>query len=168
MKISLIAALAKNRVIGLNNKMPWHLPADLKNFKKITMNKPIIMGRKTFQSIGKALPGRVNIIITRDQAFVADHCEIAHSLDEALDIAKNKLAHENDEIMIIGGGNLYEQTLAMASRCYLSYIDLDTEGEAFFPEWNPAEWEEISRETYEPDEKNLYSYAFVILERHSK
>ena len=119
MKISLVVAKSKNNVIGKNNQLPWHLPADLKHFKNLTMGKPIIMGRKTFDSIGKPLPGRRNIIISHQPNLFIDGCEVFHSIDDALSALKNET-----EVMIIGGANLYAQTIERASRLYLTEIDV--------------------------------------------
>jgi len=159
MIISLIVAMANNRVIGKDNKMPWHLPADLAHFKKITMGKPIIMGRKTYESIGRALPGRRNIVITRQNITLAG-CDVFHSLDDAL----GAVADES-EVMIIGGGYLYQRALALAERLYLTLIDLNVDGDTFFPAWNENEWKEIANEQHSSNEKNPYAYRFVTLEK---
>lgn len=158
-KISLIAAMAHNRTIGKNNTMPWHLPADLKHFKQMTVNKPIIMGRRTFESIGKALPMRKNIIITTQQDFVADNCIIVHNLNDAI-----LAAGDVDEIMIIGGGKLYQEAIHLAQRLYLTFIDLEVTGDTFFPAWNEHEWQEVSREAHQKDAQNPYDYQFVVLD----
>lgn len=160
--ISLIAAMAHNRVIGKDNQMPWHMPADLKHFKATTLGKPVIMGRKTFESIGRALPGRQNIVVTRDASFEALGCDIAHSLEAAV-----SLAGDVDEIIIMGGGQLYQAALPMANRMYLTFIDLSTEGDAHFPAWDSEEWVIVDRETHSHDDKNPYDYSFVKLERVS-
>lgn len=157
--ISLVVAMAKHRVIGKDKQMPWHLPADLAHFKKITLGKPVIMGRKTFESIGKPLPGRRNIVITRQETKI-DGCEVFHSLEQAL----SAVAHEK-EIMVIGGGSLYRQALPLAHRLYLTFIDLDVAGDTFFPEWNESEWQEMSTEKHFPDKKNPHAYRFVILDK---
>lgn len=157
--IALIAAMAKNRVIGKSQQMPWHLPADLAHFKKMTMGKPILMGRKTFESIGKPLPGRRNLVITRQDITIAG-CEIFHSLEEALNAVANV-----EEVMVIGGGDLFQQALPRTDRLYFTFIDLDVEGDTFFPEWSEKEWKIISNEAHKPDAKNPYAYRFVILER---
>ena len=163
MTISLIAAMTRNRVIGYQNRMPWHLPADLQHFKAITLGKPIIMGRKTFESIGKPLPNRQNIVLTRSienlNGYSMGEACLAPTLDQAL-----ALAEPQTEIMIIGGSELFQQALPLASRMYLTLIDVELEGDTFFPEWNPAEWHEIEREDHEPDDKNLYQYSFVTLD----
>ncbi|MCX7125692.1 MAG: type 3 dihydrofolate reductase [Gammaproteobacteria bacterium] len=160
MKISLIVAKSRNNVIGNNNQLPWHLPADLKHFKTITMGKPIIMGRKTFDSIGKPLPGRRNIIISRQQNFYIDGCEIFHSINDALSAVKTE-----KEVMIIGGTNLFLQVLPIAERIYLTVIDADFEGDAFFPQLDYAQWLLISEEKWLSDEKNKYPYCFQTLDK---
>ncbi len=159
MKISLIVAKSKNNVIGKNNQLPWHLPADLKHFKTITMGKPIVMGRKTFDSIGKPLPGRRNIIISRDKNFYAHGCDVFHSIDDALYAVKNE-----KEVMIIGGENLFLQLLDRAQCIYMTIIDAEFEGDAFFPELNNA-WKLISEEKFLLDEKNVYAYRFLIYKK---
>ncbi len=158
--LSIIAALSRNRVIGKNNQLPWRLPADLKHFKAVTLGKPVIMGRKTFESIGKPLPGRDNIVVTRDPKFHADGIAVAHSLDDAL-----AQTHATPEIMLIGGAQLYMQALPRAQRLYLTLIHADFDGDAHFPDYDPADWRETAREDHVPDENNPYRYSFLILER---
>lgn len=160
MLIALIAAMAKGRVIGKDSTMPWHLPADLKHFKKITLGKPIIMGRKTFESIGKPLPDRDNIVLTRNANFQADGVTVFADIEAAL-------AHCRDqpEVMIIGGGHLYEQLLPRANRLYLTFIDTDIEGDTYFPEWDPKDFQEVTREPHAADDHNPHNYTFVTLER---
>lgn len=160
MIISLIAAMAHDRVIGFQGDMPWHLSADLKHFKKITMGKPLIMGRRTFDSIGHALPGRLNIVVTRQADFVAKDCVVVNSLPDAL-----QAAGDVDEVIVMGGGELYRQAFALASRLYLTFIDHKTLGDTFFPEWDETAWQEVSRESHQKDDKNPYDYAFVTLEK---
>ena len=155
-KISLIAAMAKNRIIGKNNKMPWHLPADLKHFKTITMSKPILMGRKTYQSIGRPLPGRKNVVISRNPNFRAEGCEVVDSIEGALDLLK-----DDEEIMIIGGGFLYSQCINKADKLLLTFIDLEVKGDTQFPEYQHLELKEVSREKHLSDDKNAYNYEFV-------
>ncbi len=157
---SLIVAMGKNRVIGKDNQMPWHLPADLKYFKATTMDKPIIMGRKTFDSIGRALPGRTNIVITRNHNWSADGVVVAHSVVLALKIAAGE---QTSEAMIIGGAQIYADALAYADRLYVTEIDIETEGDAFFPEFG-QEWYEVSRSAHVAD-GDKPAYAFVTLER---
>ncbi|MEE4243792.1 MAG: type 3 dihydrofolate reductase [Kangiellaceae bacterium] len=154
--ISLVCAMANNRVIGKDNDMPWHMPADLKHFKSVTMGKPIVMGRKTYESIGRPLPGRRNIIITRNLDYKADGIEVVSSVDAALN-----LLSDHDEIMITGGGNIYQQTIDIADKLHLTFIDLETDGDAFFPQYDHLKLVEESRETHLPDDKNPHPYQFV-------
>ncbi len=160
MKISLIAAMADNGVIGRNNRLPWRLSADLQRFKALTMGKPIVMGRKTWESIGRPLPGRTNIVVTRDVGYRAEGCVVVHSIDQALEVAAG-----SDEVMVIGGANLYRQLLDRADRLYLTQVRADVEGDAWFPDFDRAQWREVERESHSRDEKNEYDYAFVTLER---
>jgi dihydrofolate reductase len=160
MIISLIAAMDNNRVIGKKNALPWYLPADLRHFKKLTMGKPIIMGSTTFASIGKALPNRINIVMTHDKEFRAEGCIIAHSVEEAL-----AAAMDYDEVMVIGGANIFAQFLPLAHKMYLTMIDTEIDGDVYFPAWNHNEWRETSREAHKPDEKNKYPHTFVTLKR---
>lgn len=158
--ISMIAAMAEGRVIGADNDMPWHLPADLKHFKAVTMGKPVVMGRRTYESIGRALPGRRNIVISRS-GFVASDVEVVSSIEGA----KEMLANEA-EIMVIGGGNIYAQFLPEAQRLYLTHIDLSVSGDTCFPDYEAvANWKVHSSEKHMPDETNPYAYEFVALER---
>ena len=154
--ISLIAAMANNRVIGKDNQMPWHLPADLGHFKTITLGKPIIMGRKTYESIGRPLPGRKNIVISRNPDYSIEGCETALCLDEAIALVKDV-----EEVMIIGGGHLYAQTLPQADRLYLTFIDLDVDGDTQFPQFEHLKLTEVKREKHHKDEKNPHDYQFV-------
>ncbi len=154
--ISLIVAMANNRVIGKNNQMPWHLPADLQHFKTITLGKPIIMGRKTYESIGRPLPGRKNIVISHNANYKLDGCETVTSLEKAL-----KLVNNVEEVMIIGGGFLYAQTLHHANKLYLTFIDLDIDGDTIFPDFEKLNIKEVKRDKYLKDEKNIYNYEFV-------
>lgn len=160
MVISIVAAMGKNRVVGKNNKLPWYLPADLKHFKELTLGKPVIMGKKTFESIGRPLPKRINIVLTRNENFNPQDCLTAHSVEEAL-----KSAGEAKEVMVIGGASVYAQFLPRTDRIYLTLIDADFEGDTYFPEINPQEWKETQRIENEPDEKNSYKYTFITLER---
>lgn len=155
-KLSLIAAMANNRVIGKDNKMPWHLPADLQHFKAITMSKPIVMGRKTYQSIGHPLPGRQNVVISRNKKFIAEKCDVVDSIDAAINLLKGE-----DEIMIIGGGFLYSQTINRASKLYLTFIELEVEGDTYFPEYQHLNLNECHREKHLPDDKNIHRYEFA-------
>lgn len=159
--ISLIAAMTHDRVIGIENRLPWTLPSDMRWFRKHTMGKPIIMGRKTFESFGaKPLPGRMNIIVSRDKDYLADGCRVVHSIDEAL-----KAAGVVEEIMVIGGASFYDQLLPHAQRLYLTYVDVDIKGDAWFPELDSNHWREVERIEKLKDENNPYDHQFVILER---
>ena len=160
MIISFIAAMGKNRVIGKDNSLPWKLPADMKHFHDLTVGKPIIMGRKTFESIGKPLPNRTNIIITRDQNYKAENCIVVHSIDEAL-----KASEGNEEVMVIGGAQIYKEFLAKANRMYLTFIDAEIDGDTYFPAYKIEEWKEISYEEHERDAENPHDYRFVVLEK---
>jgi dihydrofolate reductase len=162
MIISCIVATAHNNVIGKDNGIPWYLPADLQYFKKITLGHHIIMGRNCYESIGKPLPKRTNVIITRDAFFISSNCIITRSISEALSIA-----HENgeEEVFIIGGGQIYEQTQDLWDRLYLTEVDLVTEGDVYFPHLDMTEWREVSAVSHKADEKNEFDYVFKVLER---
>lgn len=160
MTISIIAAMAKNQVIGKDGKLPWKLGPDMKRFRELTIGKPVIMGRKTFESIGKPLAGRVNIILTNRRDYQAADCIVTHSLEDAL-----RAAGTASEIMVIGGAEVYNLFLPLAGRMYLTYIHHEFEGDAFFPAFDPAEWQEITRQDFRSDAQNPYSYSFVMLER---
>jgi dihydrofolate reductase len=157
--LSLIVAIAKNRVIGFEKKMPWHLPAELAYFKRVTMGHPIIMGRKTFESIGRPLPGRRNIVVSRDRTYAADGVEIVHSLDAAMAVCRTENA------FIIGGATLYAEALPKVDRLYVTEIDASPEGDTFFPALDAREWKETSRERRERDEKNQFDVSFIVLDR---
>ena len=159
-KLSLIAALADNRVIGIHNRMPWHLPADLQHFKRLTMGKPMIMGRRTWESLPGLLPGRPHVVVTRDPDYVAPGAQVVHSLQQALDAYP-----EADELMLVGGANLYAQALPLAARLYLTYVHIAPEGDAFFPEVDAAQWREVAREAGVCDPRNTLPHTFVTLER---
>ncbi len=169
MKIAMIAAMAKNRIIGADNDMPWHLPADLKHFKAITLGKAVIMGRKTYESIGRALPGRPNIVITSNADYSLSDATVVDSPESAFEVAKalSPEQSENDEVMIIGGGTIYQSFLDKADTLYLTHIDLDVDGDTQFPDYEAAaSWIEVSREAHSADEKNAHSYTFVTLVRN--
>ena len=161
--ISIIVALAENRVIGVNNTLPWRLPNDLKHFRHLTTGHAIILGRKNYESIGKPLPERTNIVITRNHDFRADGCLIAHSLDAALALVNN-----DPEIFVIGGAEIYRAALARTDRLYLTRVHAAIAGDTHFPEFDETEWREISRERHECDERHAYAYSFVVLERIKK
>lgn len=154
--LSLIVAMDENRLIGNDNQLPWRLPADLAFFKRTTMGKPIIMGRKTFDSIGRPLPGRRNIVITRDPEFSAQGCEVVHSIETALTGCS-----DHDELMLIGGATLYEQTLDQVSCMYITRINHSFSGDTWFPEFDLTQWEIVEKEDFEADQDNPFSYSFV-------
>jgi len=157
--LSLIVAMARNGVIGIENRLPWRLPADLGYFKQVTMGKPIVMGRNTYESIGRPLPGRQNIVVTRQAGYAAPGCTVVHGLPEALDAAA-----DSAEVMVIGGAALYAQALALARRLYVTVIDAEFAGDARFPAIDPRLWREVQRRDCMPDEANPYRYSFVVLE----
>lgn len=159
--LSMIVATADNRIIGKNNEMPWHLPADLAYFKKITLGKPIIMGRKTFESIGRPLPGRRNIVISRDQSFKAEGVESVTSVDAALALVEGV-----DEIMVIGGGAIYEHCMPSATRLYVTHINANIDGDTRFPMFDIVnDWSKVSDEVFIADDKNDYDLNFCVYER---
>ena len=161
--ISMIVAMAANRVIGADNKIPWRLPRDQQRFKAITMGKPIVMGRKTYESIGRPLPGRHNIVVTQNLAYQAEGCTVVHSPEAAL-VAAGEVA----EVVITGGAYLYKTFLPQSGRIYLTILDESFPGDVFFPELNRAEWQTTLAEVHEPDEKNAHRYQFLILERQGE
>ena len=160
MSLSIVVAMDENRLIGKDNKLPWHLPADLAYFKKITTGKSIVMGRKTYESIGRPLPNRRNIVISRNSNTLITGCEMAFSINEALSLTKDE-----DEVMIIGGASLCEQLLPHVSRLYITKIKGKFDGDVYFPEYDETEWLTSSIETHQPDEKNNYVYQFITMER---
>ncbi len=157
--LSLIVAIARQNVIGHQGGMPWHLPAELAYFKRITMGHPIIMGRKTYESIGRPLPGRRNIVVTRNADFHVEGTEVAHSLDAAIG------ACTGSDAFVIGGATLYIDALARADKLFITEIDAAVPGDTFFPKIDPQQWRETSRERREADEKNAHAMEFVVLER---
>ncbi|AXB30378.1 type 3 dihydrofolate reductase [Vibrio campbellii] len=159
MIISMIAAMADNRIIGKDNQMPWHLPADFAWFKRCTMGKPVVMGRKTYESIGRPLPGRLNIVISRDASLSIEGVTIVTSIEQALEVAG-----EVEEVMIIGGGAIYAACLPMANKLYITHIEAEIQGDTQFPDWG-NEFKETYSEAYQADEKNAYNMRFTILEK---
>ncbi|HDM8221470.1 TPA: type 3 dihydrofolate reductase [Vibrio campbellii] len=159
MIISMIAAMADNRIIGKDNQMPWHLPADFAWFKRCTMGKPVVMGRKTYESIGRPLPGRLNIVISRDASLSIKGVTTVTSIEQALEVAG-----EVEEVMIIGGGAIYAACLPMANKLYVTHIEAEIEGDTQFPDWG-NEFKETYSEAYQADEKNAYNMRFTILEK---
>ena len=163
---TIVVACAKGRVIGKDNAMPWHLPADLQHFKKLTLGHPLIMGRKTFESIGRPLPGRTTFVITRQKNWHAKGVKICHSLEQAYMQAEGEARDLGvDSLMIVGGADFYRQALPDVQRVYLTEIDLDVEGDTFFPVLDEKEWRLVHREKHSPDEKNNLSYSFCQLNR---
>lgn len=164
--LSLILAAAENGVIGLEGDMPWRLSGDLKMFRRVTMGKPVIMGRKTFQSLPKALDGRDNIVITRDDNFQADAVLVVRSPDEALETAAECAEHRSvDEICVIGGAQIYELFLPLAERIYLTRVHSEPDGDTHFPELEMSDWQEISVEFHRKGENDSADYSFIVLER---
>lgn len=166
MKLSMIVATAQNRVIGRDNALPWYLPNDLKYFKQTTLGKPVIMGRKTYESIGKPLPGRTNIVITRQTDYQPEGVKVVHSVAEARDLAESVcLIDGQEEAMIMGGAEIYTLALSDADRLYLTEVHADVEGDAYFPEYDKTEWQEISREDFSAEGPNPYNYSFVVYDK---
>jgi len=165
MIISLLVAMDQNRGIGANNQLPWHLSADLKRFKSLTMGHHMIMGRKTFESIGKPLPGRVTIIVTHDPEYQAQECLIAHSMNEAFSLSETS---GEIEVFIIGGGNVFSQVLMRADRLYITQVNARVRADVFFPEYDEHEWEEIESVFQPADDKNQYSSTYRYLIRKTK
>jgi dihydrofolate reductase len=161
MHISLIVATDKQGVIGKDNVIPWNMPADMAHFKQTTLGHPIIMGRKTFESIGRPLPGRQNIVVSRQSDFSPLGVQVAHSLDQAIALA---VVSHVKEIFIIGGQSIYEEALAKASKIYLTLIHADVKGDRYF-KYEPSEWQEVSRQHHKADVDNPFSYDFIVLER---
>jgi dihydrofolate reductase len=164
MKIALIVAASQNNVIGLDNQLPWHLPEDLKYFKAVTMGKPILMGRKTYDSIGRPLPGRANIVLTRDADWTAQGVEVVNDLDSAIAVSEKACkAAGVDELMIIGGEQIYRKFLPVANKLYLTKVEAEIEGDAFFPAIDSNQWQQVAEKT--PEKAGNYAYRFVVLER---
>lgn len=159
--ISIVAAMDKNRVIGAKDEIPWKLPADLKYFRDLTINHTVVMGRKTFESIGKALPRRMNIVISRNRDFHAPRCIVVDSLEKAL-----ALTWEEEEVFFIGGGEIYRQIISRAERLYVTLIDAEFSGSVFFPAIDPVLWKKVKEEQGVRDKKNPYDYKFVVYERN--
>lgn len=161
MRITLVAAVAKNGVIGRDGDLPWRLPDDLKAFKRLTLGKPVVMGRKTWESIGRPLPGRHNVVMTRSQNFDAPGAGVVRSAEEALE-----LLADHEEIMVIGGGAIYRQFLDRAGRIYLTEVDAEVDGDVTFPELDPGQWAEVSRDHHPADDRHAYAFTLVRLDRN--
>jgi dihydrofolate reductase len=158
--ISIIVAMAENRVIGNDNSLPWHLPADLKHFKAMTVGKPIVMGRKTWESLPGKLPDRTHIVVSANSDYQAEGCVVVHSLEQAL-----TAAGDVPEVMIVGGAMLYAQALPLADRLYLTLVEMQVDGDTRFPEYDAEQWQEVERQRYPADDRNPYAYSFVTLSR---
>ena len=161
MKVSIIVAASANNVIGKDNALPWHLPEDLRHFKKLTTGKPILMGRKTHESIGKPLPNRRNIVLSRDPAFEAPGCDVVVSVERALELVR-----EVEELMVIGGSAVYEKLFPLAQRIYLTRIHSVVEGDTFFPPLDNSDWKLVEREDRPADGQREYSFSFLVLDRN--
>lgn len=157
--VTIVAAMGRNRAIGLEGKLPWHLPRELKHFKATTMGKPIVMGRVTWESIGRALPGRQNIVVTRDRAFAAAGCVMAHSLEEAIGRAAGR------EVMVIGGGQLYREALPLADRLILTIVDCEPAADTWFPDWTGLPWRQDAVRAERADDQNPCDYVVIELTR---
>ena len=160
MIISLIVAMDENRAIGYKNKLPWNLPSELKYFRETTKGKPVIMGRKTHESIGKPMPERLNIIITRDKNYRTDNCVVVNNAQDAIKAAKG-----SSEVMVIGGAEIYKLFLPIANRLYVTKVHGTFKGDTYFPEFNESEWIKVKEKFFEKDNENKYSYAIMVLER---
>lgn len=160
--ISLIVAMGENRVIGNKNELPWHLPEDLKYFKRVTMGHPVIMGRKTFESIGRPLPGRKNIVISAQEDYVAEGCTVLHSIEEVLMLNEK---NPGEEYFVIGGAEIYKALLPVADRLYITFIYEKFEGDTVFPPFKINEWELVSRQKGLKSEENPYDFEFLVYER---
>lgn len=166
MRVSLIWAMANNRVIGRNNKLPWHLPNDLKYFKRLTTGKPVIMGRKTYDSIGRPLPNRVNIVITRDTNFAVEGIKVVNSVNTAIELAEAEcFVSGAEEVIVMGGAEIYQHCLPRADRLYITFVHADVHGDAYFPEFDLTKYSEIAREDFFADGPNPYDYSFVVYDK---
>lgn len=162
MTISLVVAAATNNAIGKEGKIPWHLPNDMKHFKNVTWGMPVIMGRKTFESLGKVLPGRKNIVISRQPGWEAEGTVTVKKIEDALFVAK---ATDAKEVMVIGGGEIYKTLFEKATRIYLTRVEAEPEADTFFPPLHPGDWNLVSQQIHEADEKNIFNYSFQLWER---
>jgi len=158
--LSLCVAMDKNRLIGNDNALPWHLPADLKHFRAVTMGKPIIMGRNTYVSIGRPLPGRLNVVLSRHRNLSLAGCEVLHCLEDVLAFSQGY-----EECVVIGGARVYEMLLGKVERMYLTWIHATFVGDTYFPDYEPEQWQELERQDCQADAKNAYPYSFTVLER---
>lgn len=169
MRLSMIWAMSENNVIGRNNKLPWHLPNDLKYFKQLTSGKSVIMGRKTYESIGRPLPNRTNIVITRDKGFTAEGIKVVHSLDQAIELAEATcLVNAQEEVIVMGGAEIYKLCLPKADRLYVTLVHAQVPGDAYFPQIDLTDYKETKREFFEKDGANPFDYSFCVFEKLSK
>lgn len=162
MRISLIAAASENNVIGRDGGLPWSLPDDLRYFKEKTLGHPVITGRKNYASIGRPLPGRTNIIVTRDAHFSAEGCRVVHSLEDAVEVAKQE---DPEEIFVMGGGEIYALALPMADRVYLTRVHAEIDGDTYFPELDSEQWAEVSTEEHVADDRHAYDFTILVYDR---
>ena len=160
MKVSLVVAASTNNVIGRDRGLPWHLPDDLRHFKRLTVGKPVVMGRRTYESIGRPLPDRQNIVMTRDADYVAEGCDVVTSVDEALDTARGA-----EEVMVIGGGQVYRDFLPRADRIYLTRVQADVEGDTFFFDIDQTRWQSVSSKHHDADAKHAYAFDLMVFDR---
>lgn len=166
MKLSLICAMDENMVIGSNNSLPWHLPEDLKYFKRTTMGSCIIMGRKTYESIGRPLPGRTNIIVTRSRDYEVENARVVDCLTDAIELAETiSFIDGSEEAFVIGGAELYKHALPFVDRMHLTMVHAEVDGDTYFPDFDVEEWEEVSKEHFDADEANPYDYSICVFER---
>jgi len=166
MRLSVIVAVAENGVVGVNNALPWYLPDDLKYFKQTTMGKPVVMGRKTYESIGKPLPGRTNIVVTHNQDYQAEGVKVVGSLSEALELAADiAVIDGKDELMVIGGAAVYAAAIPMADRLYVTEVHAEVDGDAYLPAVEWSEWRELTREKHVAVAPNSYDFSFVVYQR---
>jgi len=164
--IALVVAMGENRAIGRGGDLPWHLRSDMKFFRKVTMGNPVLMGRRTFKSLPRVLDGRLNIVLTRDEGFVAPSAVMAHSLEEGLQAARESCARTGaDEIMVIGGEDVFREVLPQTGRIYLTEVHASPEADTWFPELDPTEWLEVFREAHKAGPKDDHDFSFVVLER---
>jgi dihydrofolate reductase len=159
--ISFLVAMDQKRTIGKDNDLPWHLPADLKYFKQVTMGHPIVMGRKTHEAIGRVLPGRENIVLTREKSYTSPGCTVIHSIEDLLNIDKEK----DEEVFVIGGAEIFKEVFTSADRLYITLIEDVFEGDTYFPDFDQSEWEVVSKEKGIKDEKNPYDYYYIVFKR---
>jgi dihydrofolate reductase len=165
-RVSLIAAVAENRVVGRNNQLPWYLPEDLRYFKRVTMGKPVLMGRKTFESIGRPLPGRSNIVVSRQTGLEIEGVRVVADVESGIALASAQAEIDGlDELMVIGGAEIYALCLPLAQRLYLTEVHGEPEGDVWFPCWDRGEWRECQRERHAASDNNPFDYSFVVYER---